>query len=203
MKLSLFIAGQTAALIILSVVIYFGYQWVDSRHREFFYAQHLADQLPAQRAVNVVIANDLAKYQSDIATAARVVIGRDDLVKVVSALEAAAEDNRVAITIPLVTEHKKVNAEGQPVEGSGPTLDARLQIIATGDPVRLLQFAYAAEHLPYLVALVSLQLETIAPDNQNSLAANAPDGAAIPPAVTGRLEMDVIVTVLQSGAPSL
>ncbi len=203
MKLSFIITSQVLLIIALSIGLYVGFGWVDRQHRDVIYAQAVAAGQLTKGAIGMATASDLVKYHQGIATVQDIVIARDDLVKVVTAIEGEAARASVAVTIPLVAEQKKVDENGVPIANSGSTFDVRLQISATGDPVKLLQFAQAVEHLPYLLTLSTFKMQTTTA-NQNSLVANSPDKTAPVTAASGQLEADLIITVMQPlSSPSL
>jgi Tfp pilus assembly protein PilO len=135
--------------------------WLDVATR-----QTVLQSIPDETAQTATMKKDLDQAQETMREVNTTIPTEDGLVDVIAAISQAAVAAQISAQLPvvgtkLVTEDEK----------SDDTFsDVRIHILASGNPAALASFLYKVEHLPYLLRVVFLKVDTI---QQSSIASYA------------------------------
>lgn len=190
----------------LSLLLIAGLWWVagqagQARQRLFEYSARL-EQVPEQASARAMLAAELQKRTHDIDRLQAFVVPRHRVGEVVTALEAAGQEQEADVRVVRVVEEPVYGPDGNLITPTGPFVDVRLSVIAFGQPVGLLRFLHAAEHLPYLATVREWRLAsadaTRLPAGSQALSPARELGtpSAAPKQVAYQLELSVVLSIV-------
>lgn len=179
------------ALAVAALVL--GWQKVQALRSQVFTLQHEQSALPETHLKEVGLAAELKKRAFDIERIQSLIVSREELGRVVSALEEQAKAKGIELTVPDVAERSVVDEKGDLVAAEGPLLDVEIKAVGFGSPENLLRWLHAAEYLPFLLHAESAQLDA--------------DSKTIPKSAEGKIEslkssrLDVTFVVVVKNSP--
>lgn len=164
------------------------------------------DQSMSNVSFDVVLEEEVSKWSDELDRIKMLVIYRDEIGQIIGELEREAKKHKVELRVPSVKEEVKINEEGETMEASGLWREVRLSLVVIGAPENLSRFLHAIEHKPYLMAVVSWQLEVQAPIISRSVAAlmpsrvmsGAPEGQEVLVKSNSSMKVDVVLTTLDN-----
>lgn len=119
--------------------------------------QVLLQKLPAETIQTSILKKQLDAALVRMKSIDATVPSEDGLVGVIVAISRAAIDAGISAQVPVVGA--KIIDDDAPSDDLFS--DVRIHIIASGDPAALAAFLYRVEHLPYLLRVVHLKIDTI------------------------------------------
>lgn len=161
--------------------------------------QTIAKQLKLEASLDsavhqAALVERLVKHEKEIKRIRTMVPGRDEISQVVELIEREAKSEGVAVLVPRIGEEPVYDENGVVIERTGPASVVRLKIEGVGDPLALLNFMHAVEHLPYLLRPVSFTLEKSA----GAAAVGRANVAPVGPGPSGQPEpMKTLAAVLK------
>lgn len=99
---------------------------------------------------------------------------QDEIGSIIGSFEVEAKKSGVIVTVPKVEEMIVVDKNGEKVVQVGSTRIVRMQIHAQGEPVALITFMHAIEHMPLLLGTVSFVLISDADSVRGGLGISVP-----------------------------
>lgn len=153
--------------------------------------QQQLDAAPEESQKTSRLKKQLQVGQTIIQGLQGMLISRDNLPDVVSAISQTALASHVAADVPQLAQN---TTKGSPV--SDPLDDVRIHISASGDTSALIVFLYRIEQLPYLMHIASWRIDATHQVSLPFLSASAPTNQPLPPPAQGSsLEADVVISI--------
>ncbi|MBI1833601.1 MAG: hypothetical protein HYR90_02125 [Candidatus Andersenbacteria bacterium] len=144
------------------------------------------EQTPLRLLESASRAADLSRREFDISRIQHLLVPRNQIVDVVSAIEAQAKRHQVEVSIPEIVESE---------EAGGVIQDITVRVSVDGNPENIVDFSHSVEHLPYLLNVERWSLSTRSFAVPQS-AAQAPTSRTTEvTAITGHAEIEIIVVV--------
>ena len=153
------------------------------------------DQKPDEELRAATLRSELSRRAFDLNRIRTYVVPRDQIIDVVSAIEAEGQRFGVTVQVPDIQEEPVFDEAGNPIAPPGPLQDVQAKIIAVGPPDRLVAFLHSMDHLPYILRVTrwNLSLDRSALSSSSSISVPGSEEAAV--ALEGFLESDVMITV--------
>lgn len=152
------------------------------------YLQHLS-----------TLRGDLRGRSTDIERILQLVVDGADIVNFIAHLEETATNHDILLEVPSIVEVQEQNAEGQPIESTGPFRAIQLTISGQGEPSDLLEYIHKLEHDQRLVAVPVWEISTDVSSgvalSQTQARAVGDEERVVEPAVSSKLQAEFILVV--------
>ena len=193
------IARSVEALLLIAGVVgvVWGVGYVSSLRSQACQTQQLIEQRPNDALYFAGLKNALRENENDLTELSTLVPDREELGDLIGSLEALGRRYNVTVLVPEVAEVVVLNEGGILVPPTGPFLDIRMETTAEGEPLDLLRWLYAVEHMPYLVEIPTWHVQTGVVTEPGFVAGAPPGGATntTTDGPAGLLEARLIVKV--------
>jgi hypothetical protein len=188
---------RSAALVLLGSVAWWLWSSATTLREEEATMQQTMAHAPLQQAQEAAAAELLAKHDASIKQIQAMVVQREGIGEVITALETQAAKRTITLRISDISEDRKYDAAGKEIEPSGPLRDIRIKAVAIGDPHVLVDFVRVIEHLPYLLRVVDWKIAATSTTSQTVGVGEVPRTAASPTPriVTGELHFTLLVSI--------
>ena len=135
---------------------------------------------PNEATAVSVIERELKDSQERLEPIFQVAPDRDSLVGVVADIANLGVTYDVKVAVPKIREFEQLDEKGNIIEQKGVLLPVRLDISASGDPEKLVEFFHAVETLPYALYFESWNITALADAVSQQFASTTPTGGEVP-----------------------
>ena len=189
--------------VILFAVIVIGavqaWRYLDSYRAEVYEKQSQLAKVPEELVRYAAIKAEINKRELDVSRVEAFIVSREQLAEVVGEIEAVGRALSLAVSVPEVAEKQLLDDKGNQIEPSGPLIDVRMKIVASGPPKNLIQFLHSVEHMQRLVYLESWRLDASERAAQNQISISPLDRQIETQERLGLLTAEIIVAVKREG----
>lgn len=170
-----------------------GWRFLQQTQAEVRLQQARVDAAPQAQSEYIQLQQSLERYHHDLQRVTALLTPAEAVGDLVGQLEREAAAHRITMRIPDIKEEVKLDDSGQPVVSTGPFQEVRVTMLAVGEPVNLLSFVHAVEHLPVVLRFAGWELTV-----SRTAAARAIVPTPVPPEITPTPEADDRRAVLQA-----
>ena len=186
-RITLYILGIGA----LFAVSIYAHTIVRSVWQDIAVRQALLHDVETQTSQTAILKKMLDAASADMAKVNATIPTRDGLVEVVSFISAEAVASGITAQVPIV-EAAEVDPSATP---DAVFADVRIHIVASGQPAALASFLHRVEHLPYIVRVVSWNIDAIKTASIVPFGSEVPAGEQVAPAAGSSLNADISLII--------
>lgn len=191
--------------VVVVILMIIGHVWLWSQVVEernaMYEQQRQIEEAPQRAAQQVALGSQLELFQHDINRIQNLLLQRSAVGSFVGVIEQQGRLHGVRLTVPDIVEEKVRGENGQEVVKASSFPEVRFTVLASGDPIQLVQLLHALEHLPYVIRLANWNISTnpaVVPAELRQEVPAAVDAAVSTPVAAGYLEADLIVTLYEA-----